>query len=163
MVLVSVDVELRSMRWWDVERLMPLERELFGTDAWSAETGWGELAHVGGAGPRWYVVAEAGSALVGYAGLSVNGADADVMTIAVAAEAQGRRLGRRLLDALVETAHQRGATQVLLEVRADNEPAQRLYAGRGFERIAVRRRYYGDTDGLIMRLRRLRRGDDGRS
>jgi ribosomal-protein-alanine N-acetyltransferase len=45
---------------------------------------------------------------------------------------------------------------MLLEVRADNERAQRLYARYGFEQIARRRGYYGDTDGLVMRLRPLR-------
>ena len=57
---------LRPMRWWDVEAALPLEAELFGAEAWSAETWWGELAHAGDGGPRWYVVAESGDALVGY-------------------------------------------------------------------------------------------------
>jgi [ribosomal protein S18]-alanine N-acetyltransferase len=154
---VSDDVSLRVMRWWDVERLMPLERELFGLDAWSAETWWGELAQVG-LGGRWYVVAERDPAasMAGYAGLSVNGTEADIMTIAVAPNQQGRGLGARLLDAMLHTANDRGATQLMLEVRADNEAAARLYARHGFEQIARRRGYYGDTDGLIMRLRPLR-------
>ena len=43
----------------------------------------------------------------------------------------------------------------MLEVRADNEPAIALYRSFGFDRIAVRRRYYqpGDIDAHIMRLR----------
>jgi ribosomal-protein-alanine N-acetyltransferase len=154
---VDDDISLRPLRWWDVERVLPLERELFGADAWSAETWWGELAHVGdrGAG-RWYVVAEHGESVVGYAGVLVNGSEADVMTIAVAPERQGTGLGSLLLDTLLDTARERDATQLLLEVRADNVAAQRLYAKRGFEQIARRRGYYGDTDGIIMRLRPLR-------
>ena len=109
-------------------------------------------------GGRWYVAAERDGAksLAGYAGLSVNGPDADIMTIAVAPSEQGNGLGVRLLEAMLDTARERGAAQLLLEVRADNEAAQRLYARRGFEQIARRRGYYGDTDGLIMRLRPLR-------
>jgi ribosomal-protein-alanine N-acetyltransferase len=43
---------------------------------------------------------------------------------------------------------------VLLEVRADNEPAQRLYERLGFERIAVRRGYYQPgVDGWVLRRR----------
>jgi len=44
---------------------------------------------------------------------------------------------------------------VLLEVRADNETAIRLYRRHGFEQISVRRRYYqpGDIDALVMQLR----------
>jgi ribosomal-protein-alanine N-acetyltransferase len=157
MVLVSHDAELRAMRWWDVERVLPLEQQLFGGEAWSAETWWGELARAGDSGlARWYVVAEGPTGILGYAGVSVNGAEADVMTVAVSPDAQGRGLGSRLLDALLDTARRRGATQVLLEVRADNDAARQLYVNRGFEQIAVRRGYYGDTDGVIMRLRPLR-------
>jgi ribosomal-protein-alanine N-acetyltransferase len=164
MVPVSDEIGLRPMRWWDVERLLPLERGLFGADAWSAETWWGELAHAGNGGPRWYAVAEhrlgqgPRGPLLGYVGLSVNGPEADVMTIAVAEEAQGRGLASRMLCALLEEARRREATEVLLEVRADNEAAQRLYARQGFEQIALRRGYYGDADGLIMRLRPLQPG-----
>ena len=43
----------------------------------------------------------------------------------------------------------------MLEVRADNIAAQRLYSRAGFAMLTVRRRYYqpGDVDALIMRLR----------
>ena len=46
-----------------------------------------------------------------------------------------------------------GAGALLLEVRADNEAARRLYGTSGFEVISVRRRYYqpGDIDALVMR------------
>ena len=152
---------LRRFRWWDIESVMPLEAELFGPWRWSAETFWAELA----APNRWYVVAEdaeeqdedAGTHVLGYAGLASNGAEADVQTIAVAPGAQGRGVGALLLGALLKEAARRGCTTVLLEVRADNAPAIRLYQRHGFERIAVRRGYYqpGDVDAHIMRLRPL--------
>ena len=34
------DATLRPLRWWDVESLLPLEQQLFGRWAWSAETFW---------------------------------------------------------------------------------------------------------------------------
>ena len=47
------------------------------------------------------------------------------------------------------------AGEVLLEVRADNDAAARLYALFGFDRIGVRRGYYqpGRVDAVVMRLR----------
>lgn len=150
---------LRPLRWWDVEALVALERALFTTDAWSAETWWGELAQ----GPaRWYCaveVADRPGEPAGYAGAAVNGPDADVMTVAVAPWAQGRGLGGQLMGALVAAVAERGAAQLVLEVRADNEAAQRLYARHGFERIAVRRGYYDGTDAWIMRRRPVRSVD----
>lgn len=152
-------IRLRPMRWWDVPEILPLERELFGPSAWTAETFWSELAHPQ---TRWYVVAHrppgsAASGLIGYAGLLAPGPEADVQTIAVAPNAQGRGVGGVLIDALIEQARCRGAAGLLLEVRADNEPAIALYTGRGFERIAIRRRYYQpeDVDAWVMRLRPL--------
>lgn len=151
----SGSVSLRRMRWWDLEQVLPLEESLFGPSAWSAETFWSELAHPS---TRWYVVAapvDEPERVVGYAGLLVPGTEADVQTIAVAPQAQGRGVGGVLVDALVAEAHRRSAAALLLEVRADNEAAIALYRRRGFERIAVRRRYYQpeDVDAWVMRRR----------
>jgi len=147
---------IRPLRWWDLDAVLSLEQELFGPSAWTAETFWSELAQPS----RWYVAARDGAGgLLGYAGLMVTGTDGDVQTLAVAPAARGRGVGARLLRALLDEASARGATSVLLEVRADNAPALALYRRHGFEQIAVRRRYYqpGDVDALVMRLRPLRR------
>lgn len=143
---------LRPMRWWDVEPAMEIERALF-PDPWSTETFWAELAGV--PGTRHYVVAERDGRLVGYAGLFATRYEGDVQTVAVRAGEQGGGLGGLLLQALLEEAGRRGCREVLLEVRADNEPAQRLYARFGFERVGVRRGYYrpGPVDALVLRRR----------
>ena len=143
---------VRPMRWWDVEAAADLERRLF-PDAWSVETFWAELAGV--PETRHYVVAQDGDQLVGYAGLFATRHSADVQTVAVAPEAQGSGLGATLLQDLLDEAHRRGCSEVLLEVRVDNEPARRLYERHGFERIGVRRGYYqpGSVDGLVLRRR----------
>jgi ribosomal-protein-alanine N-acetyltransferase len=147
---------LQLVRWWDLPELVEQERVLFAEDAWSEATWWGELAQ--GAARRYLLDRDpASGAVLGYAGVALNGPDADVMTVAVAPAAQGRGLGRRLTEALVDVAADAGASQLLLEVRADNVPAQRLYARSGFERIAVRRGYYRDgVDAWILRRRPLR-------
>ena len=90
----------------------------------------------------------------GYVGLYAVPPQADVQTIAVAPRSQGRGLGRALLGALVAEAGSRGCTQLLLEVRDDNEPAITLYESAGFERQGRRRDYYGHgLDALVLRLR----------
>jgi hypothetical protein len=74
--------------------------------------------------------------------------------MAVAEDRWGQRIGARLLDSLVAEAARQGCTEVFLEVRVDNERAQRLYRSRGFAGIGVRRGYYqpSGTDALVMQL-----------
>ena len=153
---MTAEVSVRPMRWWDVAAVAELERDLFGASAWSAETFWSELAQPS----RHYLVGQDGAGgIVGYGGIGVNGAEADVFTLAVARTAQRRGLGARLLRELIARSVERGATSLLLEVRAGNEAAIELYRRNGFERIAVRRGYYQpeNEDAWIMRLRPLTR------
>jgi ribosomal-protein-alanine N-acetyltransferase len=140
------------MRWWDIDAALAIEQALF-PDAWSVETFWAELARV--PDTRHYVVADDDDgAVVGYAGLMTVGRQADVQTVAVAADRQGHGYGATLLRAILDEATARKCTEVLLEVRVDNEPAMHLYEKAGFERISVRRGYYpGGVDGVVMRLR----------
>jgi ribosomal-protein-alanine N-acetyltransferase len=142
---------LREMAWRDIPALAILEPDLFADDAWSEQTWWAELA---GRPRRCYVVAEQDGAVVGYAGVDRHGEVADVMTIAVAPVAQGRGMGSLLLAWLIDAARSGGAEHLMLEVRADNVAAQRLYSKAGFAMLTVRRRYYqpGDVDAHIMRL-----------
>ena len=143
---------LRGLHWSDIEEVVAIETELFPDDAWTPASLWAELA----ARPRRsYVVAEDDEGVVvGYAGVDLGGEVADVMTMAVASSAQGGGLGRRLLEELVTRAEADHAAYLMLEVRADNEPARKLYESRGFELLTVRRRYYqpGDVDAHVMRL-----------
>jgi ribosomal-protein-alanine N-acetyltransferase len=149
---VSTDITLRPMRWWDVPAALTIERALF-PDPWTEATFWSELAGV--PETRHYVVAESAGELVGYAGLFATRHTADVQTVAVAQHRQGVGLGAMLLTALLDEAQRRRVDEVLLEVRADNEGAARLYTRFGFERVAVRRGYYqpGRVDAVVMRRR----------
>jgi ribosomal-protein-alanine N-acetyltransferase len=150
-----VTAELREMRWWDLDAVVALERKLFPEDAWSRGMFWSELADTRHPGAtRHYLVAEDGGRVVGYAGLSAVAGTADVQTIAVASEYWGGGLGSMLLAELVRQAVESGCGEVLLEVRVDNDRAQRLYQRFGFQPIGIRRRYYqpGNVDALVMRL-----------
>lgn len=154
---------VRALGPADVPRLAALEREVFGTSAWSEAM---VAAEVGGPG-RWYVGIDAGpgeasgppgaeraDGLVAYAGLWFDGDVAQVMTIGVTGTVRRRGYGRLLLGALLGRARELGAAAVLLEVRVDNEPAISMYRAAGFEVIGRRARYYQpeDVDALVMRL-----------
>lgn len=153
---------LRPLASSDFDRVLELERVLFGAGAWTYGMLADELAALG----RWYVVAEptgpdasvvygpGPKPVVGYAGLWFDGDVAQVMTVGVDPAYQRHGVGRALLRALVSRARELRASAVLLEVRVDNEAALSLYERAGFERIGLRRRYYQpeDKDAFTMRL-----------
>ncbi|KXK60208.1 ribosomal-protein-alanine acetyltransferase [Micromonospora rosaria] len=143
-------MRLERFRWWHVDEVLPIEADLFGAEQWSAGMFWNELAN----GHFYLVATDPDGGLLGYAGLTVTPPDeAWVQNIAVRRSAQRRGVGRLLLEGLLAEATRRGARSTLLEVAADNAPAQRLYAAYGFEPIGVRRGYYqpSNTDALVMR------------
>jgi ribosomal-protein-alanine N-acetyltransferase len=147
-------VTLREMRWWDIEPVLELERELFPDDAWSRGLFWSELAHARGPkATRHYIVAEEGGKIVGYGGLAAVDGTGDIQTIAAAREHWGTGLGGRLLADLLAGATDFDCREVLLEVRADNTRAQRLYERFGFKPIGLRPNYYqpGNVDAVVMR------------
>ncbi|EKX68253.1 ribosomal-protein-alanine acetyltransferase [Streptomyces ipomoeae 91-03] len=148
---------LREMRWWDIEPVLELEKDLFPEDAWSRGMFWSDLAHARGPeATRRYVVAEdpASGRIVGYGGLAAAGDVADIQTIAVARDHWGTGLGALLLTELLRAATSFECAQVMLECRVDNIRAQKLYERFGFEAIGFRRGYYqpGNVDALVMRL-----------
>lgn len=143
-------VDVRPMRWPDIEAVHRLEAELFTVDPWSVEQFWSELAQP----TRAYAVAVDGERVIGYAGAFLLAPDSDVQTIAVSPRDQGKGVGAVLLTWLIDRAVAEGCRQMLLEVRSDNSPAIAMYERFGFERISVRRDYYErGVDAVIMRLR----------
>jgi ribosomal-protein-alanine acetyltransferase len=78
--------------------------------------------------------------------------DWELENIAVLPAFRRQGVGRTLLSALLAEARAQQAERILLEVRASNQPAIRLYSSRGFELLARRGGYYRnpDEDALIL-------------
>jgi len=139
----------------DLEAIMRIETAEFVNDAWSRQSMAHELANPSSV----YLVAtpaDEPDRIVAYAGLLAppRSPDADIQTIAVAPPARRQGLARLLMTTLIETARDRGAREVFLEVRVDNPAAQDLYVSLDFEEIAVRPKYYmpDGVDASVMRL-----------
>jgi ribosomal-protein-alanine N-acetyltransferase len=144
---------LRPMGRDDVHAVAAMEEALFGAEAWSPELLTTEVT----VDPvsRYYIVADDDGVIAGYGGLLAQPrGQADVLTLAVAEDRWGEGIGGALLDGLLTEAGRRGCTEIFLEVRVDNDRAQRLYRRRGFTDIGIRRAYYqpSGTDALVMRL-----------
>ena len=75
-----------------------------------------------------------------------------VNNVAIRAEFRRQGIATRLLDAVLEWGRCKGAGTALLEVRAGNTVAQRLYSRCGFQVAGRRRGYYSQPveDALLM-------------
>jgi ribosomal-protein-alanine acetyltransferase len=136
----------------DLDELMALEQASYPDDAWSRELMAAELANE----HAYYLVALDGDGAVdAYAGLlaPMGTGQGDIQTVTVAPRARRNGLARSMMLQLLDEARRRGAGELFLEVRHDNEAAQALYAELGFEVVGVRKRYYkGGVDALTMKL-----------
>ena len=146
-----MSVVLRPMVSGDVPAVAKLEMALFGEEAWSPDMLASELAGEPG---KYYLVAAEDGVVAGYAGLlAPGGGQADVLTVGVVQERWGEGIGAAMLENLLAEAARRGCTEVFLEVRVDNDRAQRLYRRHGFAGVGLRRGYYqpSGADALVMR------------
>jgi ribosomal-protein-alanine N-acetyltransferase len=145
---LTARVVVEPMRIEDVPAVHEIERLSFRTPwpsyAFEQELRGNRLAR--------YVVARAGDAVVGFAGIWLMVDDAHITTFSVHPEWRRQGIGRQLLLSLVELSIAIGARRMTLEVRASNEAAQALYRSFGFEGAGRRPRYYSDDgeDALVM-------------
>lgn len=145
-------LEIRPMTHADLTDVLAIEADLFPVNAWSETVFLEELSQVSIS--RDVSVAMLDSQIVGYASFRFVGKQGDVVTVAVSRDQQGEGIGTTLMDWLESQAILRNVREIFLEVRSDNEVAIKMYASRGYERIDVRRNYYGNTiDANIMRKR----------
>jgi ribosomal-protein-alanine N-acetyltransferase len=146
---------LRRATLADVDAIMAIETPVFAHEAWSVEAMSRDVADPNCVYFVAEVTAESGAVVIAYAGLLCppGSGEADVQTIAVVPEQRSAGLGRRLMNALLQTAEERRARRIFLEVRADNPRAIALYASLGFEEIAIRPGYYQPegVDAVMMR------------
>jgi ribosomal-protein-alanine N-acetyltransferase len=81
--------------------------------------------------------------------------DWELENIAVAPEWQRKGLGASLLLHAIAEARTAGSTRILLEVRASNTGAQKLYEKTGFQQLSTRPAYYSNPleDAAIYELK----------
>ncbi len=139
--------EIRDLGLGDVPRILELEADLFGPEAWTAGMYREELTSPF----RAYRGIDDSGVLVAYGGVLL-AEEAQVLTIGVARSHQRRGIGGVLLHDLLSVAGAH-AREVFLEVRASDEVARRLYERHGFTVIGRRRNYYPriGEDALVMR------------
>ncbi len=103
--------------------------------------------------------ASASIRIVGYVCFWVIFEELRIMNVAVTPSARRQGIARRLIDRALEIGLEKSATKGLLEVRASNTAARRLYGAVGFREVSVRTRYYTHPieDAILMEMASVQR------
>ena len=133
---------IRRMRLKDLDGVAALEEATFARP-WSRESFRQELTRNVAAR---YLVAEEDGRVIGYAGAWIILDESHITNIAVAENARGRGIGRKLTEELLQVLSNLGASYATLEVRVSNLRAQNLYKSLGFISVGKRKRYYEDNN-----------------
>ncbi len=148
-------IRIRPLAQADVDRLVEIAAGLEQVPRWRRSV-YASLLDDGGRERIALVAEDAGSGLVaGFVVARLILPEAELESIAVAAEFQRRGVARELFSALTEGLERREVKEILLEVRAGNGAALGLYRSLGFGEEGRRRGYYADPveDAVLMRLR----------
>lgn len=148
-------LQVRRMTEADLDQVIQIERSLPEAPHWPRSAYMAAL-DLSASPPRIALVAENTFIGVpaGFAIASFFPHQAELETLAIAAEFQGRGLAKQLFSSLIRQLRATGALEVILEVRASNHPAIGLYRSLGFADAGRRPRYYHDPveDAVLMRL-----------
>jgi ribosomal-protein-alanine N-acetyltransferase len=132
----AADYRFRDMTESDLPAVMSIERNAY-------EFPWTEGIFKDCIQAGYYCsLLVRGDEIAGYGIMAIAAGEAHVLNICVKRSLQGRGLGRRQLEHLIEKARDGGARRMLLEVRVSNLAAITLYHHLGFVEIGLRRGYY---------------------
>ena len=137
----------RPMEERDLPEVSRIEGEVFSVP-WSEQSFRDSLA----LSYAVFLTAECEGRVAGYCGCYQSLEEAEITNVAVKQEFRGRGIAKALLQELFRVGEARGASVFLLEVRAGNQAAIRLYEGQGFQNMGLRRNFYEKPreDAVIM-------------
>lgn len=145
-----LEIRLRQMMLSDLDGVMLIEPDAFGSHHWSRQSFINELNNP--CGHYFVAISRPEGRLVGYSGFWLIGDEAHITTLAVAPELRRQYIGERLFIYDLGQARAEGANWMTLEVRVSNERAQQLYFKYGFRSLGLRRHYYQDNgeDAMVL-------------
>jgi len=142
-------VAIRSARLHDVPVILALEQQAPSAAHWTTEQ-YNKLV-----GSGVVLVAEEAGKLRGFACARAVAGEWEIENVVVGDEFLRRGIANELVRELIQSAQNKAASAILLEVRESNLPARRLYEKHGFREVGRRRAYYRDPaeDAILYALR----------
>ena len=141
-------IEIVLMKPEHVAPIAEIEKLCF-NDAWSERSIASELKNR----LSLWLVAMDGERLAGYVGSQSVLGETDMMNIAVHPDYRRRGIAEQMVVRLVKELKARGNHSLMLEVRASNDPAKKLYEKLDFIQVGLRKNYYRNPkeDAYILR------------
>lgn len=135
------------MKKKDLKEVLAIERASF-VDPWTKEMFLSELRSK----LSYFLIAKFMNKVIGYGGFYLIFDEAHLVNFAIHPQYRQKQFGKQLLWALLKLALSKGAKKATLEVRQSNKVAQIFYEKFGFSPVAIRKKYYHDTneDAIIM-------------
>lgn len=143
---------LDLLRVEDLDEVEKMEQTLFGSSAWSRQMLEEELQNNDYS--FYFAVREEGQ-IIGYCGVMILYENAEILSIGVLQPYQRHGYAKMMMQAMINLAVKLGAQSMSLEVRLSNHAAQMLYQQFGFEKVAIRSRYYADGEDAILMIKGL--------
>ncbi|MBI5043296.1 MAG: ribosomal protein S18-alanine N-acetyltransferase [Nitrospirae bacterium] len=147
--LSSITIEY--MKKEDIDEVLKIEHASFSTP-WSREMFFCELTDHPFS--YLYVAKDEKKKILGYICYWLVFDEMNILNLAVDERYRQSGIGSSLLRFVLEDGADKGAQNVILEVRCSNIAALELYEKFGFRQVAVRKNYYDnpDEDALMMAL-----------
>lgn len=135
----------------DLDALVQIEGECFGSDAWTRNSWEQEFS-----GNRQIHLAQSDDQPIGFVIVTRSGDDAELLRIGVVPAHRRGGAARELMAHALSQAARTGATSLFLEVETTNTGALALYEEAGFTRLSQRANYYGNGRHAQILTRPLR-------
>lgn len=132
----------------DVSQILEIEKECFGTEAWSEEMfKYACLGKFGG-----IIKAEYDGKVCGFLVYIILGGDElNIDDIAVIPENRKKGIADKIVNYLFEKSKKSGIKKIMLEVRESNLPAINLYEKYHMKKDGIRKNYYREpTENAIL-------------
>lgn len=146
---MSPDIIIRELKKEDARALSEIEREVFGSNAWTEE----DFIETTAIDYAYYLLAvKPDGKIAGVCGYRDMCGEADITNVCVIPEMRRLGIAEKLLTSLMEHGLANGVNAFTLEVRAKNTGAIRLYEKLGFKSEGKRPGFYDNPkdDALIM-------------
>lgn len=135
-------VSVRPARPLDFDRIYEIECACFATP-WEKDLFKDDLER--NPNSSWWV-AIFDRQIIGFAGIWRQYDEIHIINVCVLESHRRKGAGSQLVAEMIKKAEENGAILMLLEVRASNSPAQKLYEAFGFKNMYTRKKYYQDND-----------------